>query len=425
MEQTTKRRAIVINSLGILDTAAITLMGVSTKRDDHTKIGMFGTGLKYSIAKLLRDAVPFRIYNGEHELAITTQAGDFRGTAYQQIMVDGMHTSITTEMGPQWETWWVMREILSNARDESVYDMGLHPWDEVEFKEGWTTFVLDFEAFEQVWLAREKYFVTERVPKWESEGLRIYGRFAEGGTRIYKNGILIREDEAEDAFDYDLLGAELNEMREPRYQWQLATEITEQLITDLDDEALVRAWMNRVNTHIRYAKAVYSGKLSTFGGVDKLNDTWKKVVDSIEQPIHRKEAIGPDLPTDALVIPDAIHGLVRKHVNQTKPLVFANPNPAQLAQLDMAIVRMEACGVDCSAPIKVTDDFGPQQIAQAINGTVVLSPRAFARDLPFLISTLLEEFLHITTGHGDGSREFQTSIFNGWTNTIIKTTTPK
>jgi len=40
---------IEITNNGEMDIDALHLMGVSSKRDDETKIGMFGSGNKYSI----------------------------------------------------------------------------------------------------------------------------------------------------------------------------------------------------------------------------------------------------------------------------------------------------------------------------------------------------------------------------------------
>ena len=46
---------LIIRNTGIVPIEAFTLMGVSTKRNDEDKIGMFGTGFKYGISVLLRD----------------------------------------------------------------------------------------------------------------------------------------------------------------------------------------------------------------------------------------------------------------------------------------------------------------------------------------------------------------------------------
>lgn len=44
-----------ISNKGLLDVEALTLLGASSKRGDNTKIGMFGSGNKFSLAYLLRN----------------------------------------------------------------------------------------------------------------------------------------------------------------------------------------------------------------------------------------------------------------------------------------------------------------------------------------------------------------------------------
>ena len=50
-------KIIKITSKGEIDERAFSLLGASSKRDDNTKIGMFGSGLKYSLAYLLRKEI--------------------------------------------------------------------------------------------------------------------------------------------------------------------------------------------------------------------------------------------------------------------------------------------------------------------------------------------------------------------------------
>ena len=42
---------------------AFTLIGASTKRGDDSKIGFFGSGLKYAMAVLLRNEIHFKTGN--------------------------------------------------------------------------------------------------------------------------------------------------------------------------------------------------------------------------------------------------------------------------------------------------------------------------------------------------------------------------
>ena len=52
---------LIIRNKGIIVEEAITLLGASSKRDDDSKIGYFGSGLKYALACFLRNNRKFFI----------------------------------------------------------------------------------------------------------------------------------------------------------------------------------------------------------------------------------------------------------------------------------------------------------------------------------------------------------------------------
>ena len=108
----------MIENKGELDVSSLILLGASTKREDDSKIGFFGSGNKYAIATLIRMGVGFRIFSGNNEVVITTNDINFRGRTFKQILIDGQQTSLTTDMGPQWEEWMALREWVSNSLDE-------------------------------------------------------------------------------------------------------------------------------------------------------------------------------------------------------------------------------------------------------------------------------------------------------------------
>ena len=109
---------IEIANNGEVPVEAFTLMGASTKRGDDTKIGYFGSGLKYAISKLTKDGVDLKIYSGKKEIKITTTNVSLGREKFKRININKRPTSLTTEMGPDWELWQAIREIYCNAADE-------------------------------------------------------------------------------------------------------------------------------------------------------------------------------------------------------------------------------------------------------------------------------------------------------------------
>ena len=51
---------------------AFTLVGASTKREDSSKIGMFGSGNKYALSYLVRNNYDLKIFSGRREFVIKT-----------------------------------------------------------------------------------------------------------------------------------------------------------------------------------------------------------------------------------------------------------------------------------------------------------------------------------------------------------------
>src|SRR5690606_25180973 len=96
----------------------ISLMGGTTKKDDPNLIGEFGSGMKYVLSYLLRNNLDFKIFIGEDKVDIRTKPEQIRDTTFDIIYINGERSSITSNMGMEWEAWMIIRELYSNALDE-------------------------------------------------------------------------------------------------------------------------------------------------------------------------------------------------------------------------------------------------------------------------------------------------------------------
>lgn len=416
------KKAIVISNIGTLDVRAITMMGLTNKRDDAEKIGMFGTGLKYSLAKLLRDRIPFRLWNGEREVTFAVQAGEFRGKPYEQMLVDDQATGVTTDMGPQWEPWWIIREIYSNALDEGAMEFYQCDAEQVEFRAGFTTWVLDAEHFGQVYAAREMYFPRERSPLWETPTLRVLPRFTNRGTRIYKQGVLVMEAMTDDACDYDLLTVELNEMREPRYSGLIPLDITEELMRSAPSREWVSLYVSQINSLLRSGRQCFTGSIySSRKGKFELSDAWCSMAADPMVNVYDVDSVYGEVPRDGFILPSDLAEAMQPHMHADAVKTDVDPDDAQRAMLDNLLPKMYAAGVEVRVPIKVNPAMPSTTMGEARGNMIVLSPRAF--DTPHLLLTvLLEECTHIRTGYNDRTREFQTAAFEGWAESILTLT---
>jgi len=81
-----KKHHIKIVNKGEIPINSFVLMGATTKRDDSTKIGHFGSGLKYAIAVLMREKIPFRVFSGEKEVKFTTRPDVLASTFLEEMI---------------------------------------------------------------------------------------------------------------------------------------------------------------------------------------------------------------------------------------------------------------------------------------------------------------------------------------------------
>ena len=93
-----------IKNNGELDIRILSLMGGTTKRDNKELIGNFGTGLKYSLAYILRNKVDVKIFIGGAEVILYTKTENISNTDFNILYVNGDRTSITDSLGVDWKT---------------------------------------------------------------------------------------------------------------------------------------------------------------------------------------------------------------------------------------------------------------------------------------------------------------------------------
>lgn len=225
-------------------------MGDSEKRGSSGVIGVFGSGLKYSLALLLRNNVKFEAivtgnayiggrdrdykeiftpYTYVSEDEITGKSKELIGINVQRDfesfnsihcedifeceIAEKYETGFALQLGFNWELWMALREIYSNMLDEG----GSYCEDEclITHKYG-TVIKLTFEEgseFDQIWQNRQN-FIRESEWTWSlPNGIKVCEN-EDTWLKIYKNGILIHEDrDCQTNFSYQDDYAEIDERR--------------------------------------------------------------------------------------------------------------------------------------------------------------------------------------------------------------------
>ena len=203
---------IEIKNKGEMDINALVLIGASTKRGDNTKIGYFGSGLKYALAVLIRYGIMPKIFIGTKQVNITIEKKDFRGQEFNQIFIEGQPTSLTAEMGIDWQPWFAIREIYCNALDEG--EATLHMCEAIAPEEGTTSiYVENTGIFDELLMNWDKYFNVRRADLMLS--VKGFKAFHGGDDYImYRRGVRVHhESRTKSLYHYDCPDVTINESR--------------------------------------------------------------------------------------------------------------------------------------------------------------------------------------------------------------------
>lgn len=233
------RKYIKISSEGEIDINSFLIMGGSTKREQENKIGRFGSGLKYSIAVLAKLENNFKVYSGLGEIQFEVEPVSFRDENFNMLTINGHKTNFSTEMGPDWDYYDVIRDIYSNAVDEGLIDFcGA---ESLEPKQGETHFYIEVtpdmsEFIENI----DKYFLRFRNDKpllySDKRKISVY-RNRRKHLMIYKQGFLIHDDEnTPSLFCYDLDGVDITESRKLKHYYAVKYDIAQVLFKEANED---------------------------------------------------------------------------------------------------------------------------------------------------------------------------------------------
>lgn len=415
-----------IQNDGVLDIRLVALMGGTTKANDEYKIGQFGTGLKYTLAFLYRNNLDFKIFAGQDEVKLHTETETIRGENFEIICINGQRTSITTKMGEDWQAWMIVRELWCNALDEGGAEKKLVT--SCNGEHGKTTFCIQVDSQIQAVLDQwDKYFIHQKEPMFKSERYAIYP----GGDnlRLYKNGVLIFEREKGQAalFSYDILGAEINELREFKgyLQYEIAHALAEA------NEKVATYFLENIS------ERVYEGSESmTWGMYQTWGEAWKYVIGSAKL-IHQKakediEARGLEVDmTGIILVPKAVYSSLTQQFKGIGALTVAgkvgefyeNYDEKTDNKIKQGLVILEACDYNIHPELEfVYGWFEDKTVLARVNinqKKVYISQAMLQKPLFEVVAMLIEENEHFNTGMADKTREFQQHFINLYARALL------
>jgi len=422
-----------IQNKGELDIRLIALMGGTTKTGNDYKIGQFGTGLKYSLAYLLRNNLDFHILIGEKEAKIHLEREVIKEENFDIICIDNKRTSITTKMGLEWMPWMIVRELWCNALDEGEaskdeFDYIIGSDTKFEGKDGYTTFYIQItKEVKEVMDNWSTYFIHNVQPLFENGDYSIYP----GGNdlRIYKQGVLISQQVGKRClFNYGYKRAEINELREFKGS---TSQVVFQSLRNMN-EKLVTYFLETVKEHH------FEGSTDCdYSWYDSFGESWKVAIG--ESKLIHTEAIksiherGLTIDTEGmLIVPKQVYEALTKNFDGIGALrtsqgmneFYETFNQEVDAKVKQGLVILEQVGYYFNPELKfVFGVFGDKYINAQINVTtkeVYISDNFINKSLFEICAILIEESEHFNTHFSDCTRQFQQHFINLYTQQLLK-----
>ncbi len=418
------KQFIRIESKGIINPQAFILLGASTKRDDNSKIGFFGSGLKYSVAYLLRNKIKFRVFADYNEITFNTTPALFRDNNFDVISINGEKTSVTTEFGADWQDWFVIREIYCNALDEgdsAITVVGENKCVPIEDK---TVFYIEInEGFKQIIKDWDLYFSENRkdIVSFDKEGNQIYT----GGNDliVYRKGIrCYYAPNQKCSFNYDMNWVEINESRTIKSDWTFKYELRRYLQQITDKKTITHLYNTINGNYERYLDWNSSTQLFSDEWLTCLNG---KILVPVENAGYWEDEVRY-APTDYLTLPsNLIEGLKARFIDEVKVIgnvdgvntrgdvkFIQTLSKKQEQLLKDATTFLASADYQIKYEIKVVDFFQTDRRGQAIDNTILLSQKLFEMGRKHIVEVIIEEQEHLVTGYNDETRAFQSHFIN-------------
>lgn len=357
-----------------IDPISWSVMGINAKPDSDNPIGLFGTGLKYAIAVLLRTGHTIQITNKDKTYDFKTIDENFRGKKFQICTCNDERLAFTTELGKNWEVWMAYRELVCNTKDEGGF-FGSHT---NEF--GGSLITVNGPSIYKCWKNHENYFC-ETYP---TETVVTYFGDVElhkGSGIIYYRGVKIGEVERS-AFNYNILGElPLTEDRTIKDYPTLKTRIVYCISNLKNKEAIRKIYTNKKGweSELNLEYVTLSEEV-----LEEITEIWEKDPSSL--------------------IPSAI-----KRLKIQKPNThFKEIEMDQRAKMMLSKAKsfLSNCGYNINAEIKLISNENDSVIAFVHEKVIHLTERSFEKGVYDLTQTLMEEHFH-TLGFMDESRGFE------------------
>ena len=386
------KKKIVFTNNSEIDPRSISTFGVSVK-DTENPIGFFGTGLKYSIAVLLRNNQKIEIYSGESHIVFAIDKQIIRGKEFEFItmQIDSespQSIGFTTELGKNWEMWMAYREIACNCMDEGG-QIEIEKL-KVDGEQGKTKIIVTGELFEEAYLNRRKYLLEDDANEI-CGGMEIRNY---PSSSFFYRGVNVFLTSKPCLYTYNSIGK---------------LDLTE-------DRTLTSEYAYRY----RLVSAILSSRNKKFiqDIVTAKNDFYEASLDFSNNGEPSEEFLSVVGICQNQSLTNLNETALKVWIGCTKKSVTPKEitlTEVQKKSLKKALIFCSSIGFDIegSYPIKFAESLGNGCLGLAYEDTIYIAERVFhLGGTKQLTSTLIEEYLHLRHGWKDMTRELQSFLFD-------------
>ena len=433
------KKYILIQNDGEIESNSFELIGASTKRDEKGKIGFFGSGLKYSIAYMMRKDIGFKIYSGLTEFDFTTKVEAIKDKSFDRICINGIPTSYTTTMGPTWtHDWFVLREIYCNAIDEGSCTL-IKEIEVVQPSDGKTRIFVELtDSLREVIANWDAYFADEREPLFKSEPIYTCYLGSTDGSHtqpvtifpktegvVYRRGIRVSQN-VDYLYDY---GAEFVDINEDRTAKNISAlgYATVNLMGQFVSEAYVTSVLRAAGE----TKPPFEYRTLSTNDANSFDDKWLQF--SEDNLLVVKEISGKYFTQinvskkEVFQIPAHFARAMKRALPEVKILGMGNVTgkhsyneaeftPKMQFLLKEVLHSMEEMGYKVQFDIVVAefDNDRIMGLADMEKKRILIADTTFDVGRRQIAMTIMEENEHLISGKDDESREFQDHLFSNW-----------
>lgn len=437
---------ILIQNDGEIESNSFELIGASTKRGEAGKIGFFGSGLKYSIAYMMRNGIDFKIFSGLNELKFSTVSEPLKDKSFERICINGKPTSYTTTMGPTWtEDWFVLREIYCNALDENSCQL-VKQTETVHPSEGKTRIYVQLTSSLRAVIENwDRYFSDEREKTFSVDGcytsflgsndiggattqqVKVYPR-TEGV--MYRRGVRVHSSKRL-LFDYEFEYVDINEDRTAKNQGAMPYCIAD-IIGRFPDENYIRTVLkSSQETETPTEYLAMSADRAHGGYSKKWIDFSHRVLLVVKEISGRYDEQIMRTKKEVFLIPRYFASDMKKYLPEVQILGMGQ----SIGNVGITVVERtkkidflikEVCGsleqMKYYVPYEISVvEFDRDEVlgqADVPNKKIYLSSKLFDMGRREIALCMMEECEHITSGQEDETRAFQCHLFSCWLKTM-------